>query len=295
MDEGSGTPAVGITTFSTDRSMHPVELAREVEARGFESLFLPEHSHIPTSRRSPWPGSPTGDEALPDLYWHLNDQLVALSMAAAVTERLTLGTAVTLVAQHDPIWLAKQVATLDHLSGGRVVLGIGFGWNREQTEQHRVRFAERRALTEEHVAVMRALWTQHEASFDGELTRLEPSLAYPKPQRPGGPPVLLGGGWGPRLFDAIARYGDGWMPISARHSLGDRLTALRRRVEAAGRDPGALSIAVMGATTDPAGLVALGEEGVDRAVMTVWSEDRDEILRCLDRFAQVRATAAGER
>ncbi len=292
---GSTVPAVGITTFSTDRSMHPAELAREVEAREFESLFLPEHSHIPTSRRSAWPGARPGAEDLPDHYWHLNDQIVALSMAAAVTERLTLGTAVTLVAQHDPIWLAKQLATLDHLSGGRVALGVGYGWNREQTEQHRAPFAQRRELTEEHVAVMRALWTAEEASYEGALVSLEPSLAYPKPHRAGGPPVLLGGGWGPKLFDAVARYGDGWMPISARHGLGERLAALRRRVEDAGRDPASISIAVVGATTEPTGLLALGEEGVDRAVMTVWSEDRDQILRDLDRYAAARDAAHGVR
>jgi probable F420-dependent oxidoreductase len=280
-------PAIGITLFPTDRSIHPVELARAVEERGFESLFLPEHSHIPASRRTAWPGARPGAEDLPDVYWHLHDQVVALSMAAAVTEHLVLGTAVTLVAQHDPIWLAKQVASLDALSAGRVVLGVGFGWNREQGEHHGVDHASRRQRTEEHLAVMRALWTQEEAAFHGELVDLEPSWAWPKPARAGGPPVLLGGGWGPRLFDAITRYADGWMPISARHTLADRIAPLRARFEAAGRDPDTVRITVAGATTDPAGLLTLGAEGVERTLLTVWDEGRDAVLRRLDEFAEI--------
>lgn len=284
-----GPPAIGITLFDTDRAMHPVELAREVEGRGFDSLFLPEHSHIPVSRRSPWPGARSPDDELPEPYRRLDDQIVALSMAAAVTDRLELGTAVTLVAQHDPIWLAKQLATLDHRSGGRVVLGVGFGWNQEQGAHHGVDHRTRRARTEEYVALMRALWTDEVASFHGTHARLEPSWAWPKPARPGGPAVLLGGGWGPVLFDAVARYADGWMPITARHSIADRLEPLRRRFEAAGRDPDDIEIAVMGATVDPGGLRALGAEGVQRAVLTVWTEDRDQVLRTLDEYALVAA------
>ncbi|MEM9607596.1 MAG: TIGR03619 family F420-dependent LLM class oxidoreductase, partial [Actinomycetota bacterium] len=235
-------PAIGITLFPTDRTIPPAELAREIEARGFESFFVPEHSHIPASRETPWPGSPDGSAPLPDMYWHLHDQIVGLSMAAAVTERLRLGTAVTLLPQHDPIWLAKQLASLDHLSGGRVVLGIGFGWNREQTEQHGARFAERRTLTRDHLAIMRSLWTDEEAAHVGELRSLAPSWAHPKPAQPGGPPVLLGGGWGPKLFDAIVEYGDGWMPISARSSIVGRPETRPQRLEAAGREPDASSV-----------------------------------------------------
>ncbi|MCU0259438.1 MAG: LLM class F420-dependent oxidoreductase [Ilumatobacteraceae bacterium] len=280
-------PAIGITLMLTDRSIHPTELAREVEARGFESLFLPEHSHIPTSRRTPWPGSLDPTTPLPDYYARLVDQTVSLAMAAAVTERLVLGTAVTLVAQHDPIWLAKQVATLDALSGGRVLIGAGFGWNREEAESHGVVHGDRRRLVEEHVALMRTLWRDEVAEFRGELVSLEPSWAWPKPARPEGPPVLLGGGTGPVLLDAIVRWADGWMPITARPSLGDRLERLRAAWTEAGRDPDRLQIAVMGATTDPAGLEQLGREGVQRAVLTIWSEDRDEILRTLDELAEL--------
>ena len=168
-----------------------------------------------------------------------------------------------------------------------MVLGVGFGWNREQGEHHGVDHSTRRERTEEHVAVMRALWTQDEAAYEGDLVRLEPSWAYPKPAQQGGPPVLLGGGWGPRLFDAIARYADGWMPISARGSLAERVAPLRTRFEAAGRDPDAIRITVAGATTDPASLAVLGEEGVERALLTIWAEGRDDVLRALDEYASI--------
>ena len=281
-----GPPAIGITMFATDRSMAPVELAREVEARGFASLFLPEHSHIPASRRTRWPGARPGtDEPLPDYYSRMVDQIVALSMAAAVSEHMELGTSVTLLPQHDPIWLAKQVASLDHLSGGRFVLGAGFGWNAEQAEHHGVDFTSRRKRTEETLGVMRALWTEDEAAYVGEFFTLEPSWAYPKPARE--VPVVLGGGTGPVLFDAIARYADGWMPITGRSTLAKPLADLRQRFEAAGRDPDELQIVIAGATTDPQGLENLGREGVQRALLTIWSEDRDEILGLLDTYAKV--------
>lgn len=281
-------PAIGITLFPTCRTLPPVRLAREVEARGFESLFLPEHSHIPASRLTRWPGAQPGAEELPDYYWHINDQIVSLSMAAAVTSSLRLGTAVTLVPQHDPIWLAKQIATLDHLSGGRVVLGVGFAWNREQCEAHGVDFATRREATEDAVGIMRALWTQDEASYEGSLRSLEPSWAQPKPAQDGGPPILLGGGWGPKLFAHLCRWADGWMPISARPSLTSRLELLHRAAEEHGRDPASISVTVMGAVEDPAGLANLGDEGVDRAVLTIWTEDPDEVLRELDRLAAIK-------
>lgn len=289
-------PAIGISMFSTDRSIHPTELARAIEDRGFASLYLPEHSHIPASRTTPWPGArPGGDDPLPDYYSHMNDQVVALSMAAAVTQHLELGTSVTLVAQHDPIWLAKQFATLDHLSEGRVVMGVGFGWNVEQAENHGVDFRRRRQQTEDHIQTIRALWTAHEASYEGEFVTLEPSWAYPKPFRSGGLPIVMGGGHGPVLFDAIARYADGWMPITPRTSIADRLATLHARFEAAGRDPESLEVIIAGCTTDPDGLINLGREGVGRALLTIWQEDRDDILRNLDEFALIKDAVYGSR
>ena len=279
---------IGITTFSLDDTIHPVELARACEERGFESLWLPEHSHIPTSRQSPWPGSLTG-EPLPDYYWRMQDQFVALSMAAAVTERLVLGTSVTLIAQRDPIWLAKQVASLDHLSGGRVVLGIGYGWNREEAESHGTDWSTRRAAVREKVLAMKALWTHEVASFDGEHVHVPPALAQPKPAQAGGPRVIVGGGFGPKLFAAIAEWADGWMPISARPSLAKRMAPLQETWAAAGRDPAALEVDVMGATDDAAGLEQLASEGITRALLTLWPASRDEHLRQLDAWAPLAA------
>jgi probable F420-dependent oxidoreductase len=206
-------------------------------------------------------------------------------MAAAVTSRILLGTSITLVAQRDPIWLAKQVASLDHLSGGRVILGVGYGWNREELENHGDDWTNRRAIVRERVLAMRSLWTDEVASFDGEFVKIAPSLARPKPVQPGGPKVVLGGGFGPRLMASIAEWGDGWMPITARASLGKRLDPLREACERAGRDFAAMDITVMGATDDPAGLESLQSEGVTRAALTLWPASADEHLRQLDAWA----------
>ena len=274
---------VAITSFCLDRTIHPVRLAREAEARGFESLWYPEHSHIPASRLTPWPGGPNG-EPLPDDYWRMHDMFNALSMAAAVTTDLKVGTSVCLIGERDPIWTAKQVASLDHLSGGRVLFGIGFGWNREEQENHGYPWANRRAMVREKVLAMRELWTEDEASFDGEFVQFAPAWALPKPvQRP--LPVHIGGGWGPKLFDAICEYGAGWMPISARPSLGNRISLLHEACERNDRDPATVEISVFGATTDPRGLESLAAEGVTRAVLTLPYEADDVVLPLLDEWA----------
>ncbi|MGI9029007.1 MAG: LLM class F420-dependent oxidoreductase [Ilumatobacteraceae bacterium] len=272
---------VGITTFCLDRTVHPVRMAQEVEARGFESLWYPEHSHIPASRDTPWHGGRDG-EPLPEDYWRMHDQFNALAMAGAVTSTLRLGTSVTLLGQRDPIWTAKQVASLDHLTGGRVELGIGFGWNREEQENHGVPWVDRRAMVREKVLAMQTLWTQDSASFDGEHVRFAPAWALPKPVQQPHPPIHLGGGWGPKLFAAIVEYGDGWMPISARHSIAGRIAPLREVAERAGRDPSSIAVSVFGATTDPAGLEQLAAEGVTRAVLTLPYEGIDVVLPLLD-------------
>ena len=278
----------------TDRSMSPAELAREVEARGFESLWLPEHSHIPTSRESPWPGArPGSDDPLPEVYSRYVEMFVALSMAAAVTDRLRLGTSVCLVAQHDPIWLAKQVGTLDHLSGGRVVLGIGFGWNREEAANHgMVDWGVRREVVREKVGAMRSLWTDDVGSYAGEHVQVAPSWMWPKPAQAGGPKVVLGGGWGPKLFEAVAQWGDGWMPITGRGTLQGRIDGLWEACDRAGRDRTEIEVDAIGASDDVGALANLRAEGVQRAILTVWDEDRDAVLRTLDRFAAVRDALA---
>ncbi len=198
----------GVVSFVTDYSISPAELARVAEDLGFESMFVTEHTHIPASRESPWPG---GAE-LPREYSHTLDPFVALATAAAVTTTLRIGTGVCLVAQHDPIVLAKQVASLDHLSGGRVLLGVGAGWNREEMLNHGVDPSTRFGRMREHVEAMRAIWTQDEASYAGRHVSFERIWSWPKPARPGGPPVLVGGS-GPKVFDRVLAYGDGWTPI----------------------------------------------------------------------------------
>ena len=272
---------LGVTLLSADTTIRPDDLARAAEERGFESMWLPEHSHIPISRESPWPGSLTG-EPLPAPYARLHDVFVSLSMAAAVTTKLRLGTSVVLLGQRDAIWTAKQVATLDHLSGGRVELGVGIGWNREEMENHGVRFADRWTRVRETVAAMRALWTNDVGAYDGELVHVAPSWQWPKPAQPKGPPVHLGGGAGPRLLGEVAAWADGWLPISARASLRLRLDAMYAACEGVGRDPASVTVSVFGATTSAEGLTSLAAEGVHRAVLTSWAGGRDGVLRDLD-------------
>ncbi len=191
----------GVLIFPTDTSIRPDDLAREVEARGFNSLWFPEHSHIPSSRVTPWGGARDAPP-LPDWYWHTLDQYVALAYAATATTTLRLGAGITLLAQRDPIWTAKQVASLDHLSGGRVMFGIGYGWNKEEMAQHGTAYLERRALLREKVLMMKALWTQDEASYEGELLSLEPSWAWPKPVQKPHPPIVMGAAAGPKTIAA---------------------------------------------------------------------------------------------
>src|SRR4051794_5501674 len=195
--------------FMTDKTMGPVELARAIEERGLHSLYVPEHTHIPTSRKTP---PPTGDAELAEEYKRTLDPFVALAMAAAATEQLIVGTGICLPAQRDPIITAKEVATLDHLSAGRFVFGIGFGWNEDELADHGVAMKERRAVVRERVLAMQSLWRNDVGAFDGEYVHLSPSWSWPKPVQPGGPPVLIGGARGPKLFDHIADYADGWIP-----------------------------------------------------------------------------------
>jgi len=257
------------------------DLAREVEVRGFRSLYLPEHTHIPTSRRTP---PPMGESELPEAYKRTLDPFVALAAATAVTRTLRLGTAVCLVAQHDPIVLAKTVATLDHVSGGRVVLGIGFGWNEDEMESHGVRFRSRRALVREKMLAMERLWADERASFDGDHVRLPESWSWPKPLQRPRPPVLVGGGAGPKLFAHVAEYADGWMPIGG-GGVARALPDLRRAMEDAGRDPDTLRIVPLGTRPTPEKLAHLATLGVTEVVLRIPAGSRDEVLPVLDRWA----------
>jgi probable F420-dependent oxidoreductase len=274
----------GITLFATDVSIDVVELAREAEARGFDSIWLPEHTHIPISRRT---APPTGDDELRDEYKRCLDPLVGLAAIATATERLRLGTGVLLAAQREPIVTAKAVATLDLLSGGRAVLGVGFGWNEDELEHHGVTMRERRAVARERIQAMQALWADDEASYEGDHVRFSPSWSWPKPVRRR-VPVLHGGAAGPKLFEHIAEYGDGWIPIG-----GSGLTAaipeLRDVVERAGRDPDELEIVPFGSIPDPGKLDHFERIGVTECVFRLPSAPRDEVLPLLDQQADVVA------
>ncbi len=273
----------GITMFATDRTMSAAELAVEAEARGLDSVYLPEHTHIPVSRRTP---PPTGDAELAEEYRRTVDPLVALAAAAALTQRITLGTGILLAAQRDPIVTAKAIATLDAMSGGRFVLGIGFGWNQDEIEHHGTDFRRRRDVCREHVLTMQALWRDDMAEFHGEFVELSPSWSWPKPARVGGPPVLIGGAPGPKLFSAVAEYADGWIPIGGagvRAALDD----LRRACDERGRDIATLEIVPFGTLPDPGKLEYYDGIGVTEVVARVPGGTRDEVLAVLDRYRSV--------
>ncbi len=275
----------GITMFSTDTSMSVPDLARAAEARGFHSLYIPEHTHIPTSRRTP---APTGTAELAEEYRRTVDPLVALAAASMVTERIRLGTGICLVAQREPIVTAKAIATLDQLSGGRFQLGIGFGWNHEEMEDHGVDVKRRRDQTREHMLAMRALWTYDVAFFHGEFVDFEPTWSWPKPAQPGGPPVLLGGAPGPKMFAHIAEYADGWIPIGGA-GVRAALPDLHRACEAVERDPASLRIVPFGTLPDPGKLEYYASIGVTEIVLRVPTGDAELVLPILDDHARLVA------
>ncbi|MFD0691338.1 LLM class F420-dependent oxidoreductase [Actinomadura fibrosa] len=269
---------LGITMFATDLTMPPHELAREAEERGFASLYVPEHTHIPVSRRT---APPTGADELPDEYARTLDPFVSLAAAAVVTERIRLGTGILLPAQREPIVTAKAVATLDRLSGGRVALGIGYGWNAEEGADHGVPWKRRRAVVREHVLAMRALWTDEEASFKGEFVAFEASWSWPKPA--GRVPVLLGGAPGPTLFAHIAEYGDGWMPIGGA-GIREALPDLRRACADAGRPM--VDVVPFGTVPTPEKLAYYASLGVEEVVLRVPAAGREAVLPVLDEYAR---------
>lgn len=280
---------LGVTMFATDLAVPVPELAREAEARGLTSLFLPEHTHIPTSRRTP---PPTGDAELREEYKRTVDPFVILAAAASVTERIRLGTGICLVAQREPIVTAKAVATLDVVSGGRFDFGVGFGWNREELADHGVDFAARRAVAREHVLAMRALWRDDVAAFAGEHVRFEPTWSWPKPLQAGGPPVLLGGAPGPTLFRHLAEYGDGWIPIGGA-GVREALPVLTAACEDAGRDAATVRIVPFGTLPDRSKLDYYASLGIDEVVLRVPSAPRDVVLPVLDGFAELVVDVAG--
>ncbi|HYV60683.1 MAG TPA: LLM class F420-dependent oxidoreductase [Acidimicrobiia bacterium] len=272
---------LGVTMFSTDQAIRPDELARAAEERGFTSLYVPEHTHIPTSQRT---RPPTGDAQLPDYYKRAFDPFVGLTMAAAATERLRVGTGICLVAQRDPIVTAKSVASLDHLSEGRFVFGVGFGWNADEIEAHGVEMSRRRDVAREHVLAMQRLWADDEAEFDGEFVRLPPSWSWPKPVQKPWPPILIGGAAGPTLFAHIAEYADGWIPIGGA-GVREALPDLHRAMEGAGRDPADVRIVPFGTIPEPDKLDYYDSIGIDEVVLRIPLGDAGVVLPVLDEYA----------
>ncbi|MER7495737.1 LLM class F420-dependent oxidoreductase [Streptomyces pharetrae] len=285
---------IAVTIFLTDETITPTRLARELEERGFAGLYLPEHTHIPVERTTPYPA---GGE-LPREYGRTLDPFVALGQAAAVTRTLGLGSGITLVAQHDPIDLAKQIATVDHVSGGRFTLGLGFGWNVEEAADHGVRWRTRRDLVRDRMALMRALWAEEPTAYEGEFGSVRASHAHPKPvQKPRGPVVgprtLIGGAAGPKLFAHICEYADGWLPIGGR-GLSTTLPALRAAWADAGRDPAALQVVPYAVHPTPGKLAHYAELGIEEVVLQLPPAGEAEVLRTLDALAPYVGEESGD-
>ena len=270
----------GISMFPTDYAIQPAQLAREVEDRGFDSLFFPEHTHIPASRATPFPG---GGE-LPDMYWKAFDPFVALSVCAAVTERIRLGTGVCLIIERDPITTAKAIASLDSLSNGRAVIGIGAGWNREEMENHGADYTHRWGIVREKVAAMREIWNNDEAEYHGEFVDFDPIWSNPKPVQSNGPPIWIGANskW---VFDRIAEYADGWMPIGGLGS--GNMERLKEALEKRNRKVEDLTLALFGTPPDAETIRGRAGQGFDEFIFNVPPADRDTVLPLLDHYGQV--------
>jgi probable F420-dependent oxidoreductase len=267
--------------FATDYAIRPDEFARACEERGFESVWFPEHTHIPASRKTPWPLG--GD--LPKDYWHTHDLFVSLMAAAAATKTIKVGSGICLVIEHDPIVLAKKVATVDQLSNGRFLFGIGGGWNQEEMENHGTPFKKRWKVLRERVEAMKEIWAKDAAEYHGEFVNFDPIWCYPKPLQKPHPPILLGVHTGAGL-DRVVRYGDGWIPVGgAVQDLRDSLKDLRTRADRAGRRPQDLSVSLFMVADNEAALRQYQEVGVERAVFGVPSAGRDKILPLLDKYA----------
>ena len=274
---------IGVFLFATDYAMPLTELAPEVEARGFESLWVPEHTHIPVSRETPYPG---GGE-LPKEYAHTVDPFVGLAAAAAVTTTLRLGTGICLIIERDPIVTAKEVASLDLLSGGRFEFGLGGGWNRDEMENHGVDHSTRFRLLEEQTRAMKEIWTHDEAEFHGKYVDFEPIWSWPKPVQRPHPPLLLGGETGYTL-QRIVDFCDGWLPRGRNpERVFAGMAELEQLAKEAGRDPASISTTVFGARPEPEELARYGEAGVDRLLFWLPPATGDELLPRLDRYAKL--------
>jgi probable F420-dependent oxidoreductase len=272
----------GIAMFPTDDAVDPATVARLVEERGFESLFFPEHTHIPASRRTAYPG---GGE-LPRQYSHTLDPFVALTAAAMATERLLLATGICLVVERDPITTAKEVASLDHVSGGRFLFGVGAGWNEEEMENHGTDPRRRFGLMRERIEAMKAIWTEDEAGYHGRYVDFDPIWSWPKPVQKPHPPVLVGGN-GSKVLDRVLAFGDEWMPnrIADEETFFARIAELQERAGVAGRD--SIPVTFSGAPPEPDAVERLASAGIHRCVFYIPPAPAGEIERHLDKRSAV--------
>ncbi len=269
----------GIIIFPTDETIQPIELAQAVEQRGLDALFLPEHTHMPVGATSPF----MPDGVVPEFYKRTHDPFVALAACAAVTERITLATGICLVTQRDPITLAKEVASLDLISNGRVLLGIGAGWSVSEMENHGTPFESRWKILRERIMAMKTIWTEEEPEFHGETVNFDPMWSYPKPIQSGGPPIWIGANskWVP---DRVADYADGWMPIAGRAGGGD-IATLKAACEKRGRDFSEITLGLFMAPREEAEIAQRIEQGYTEFIFGVAAEDRDAVLEQLDQIA----------
>ncbi|MBO56080.1 MAG: LLM class F420-dependent oxidoreductase [Dehalococcoidia bacterium] len=273
---------LGITIHLTDWCIDIRELAIEAEARGFSSVFIPEHSHIPSSQKTPVPAvSGIASEDYP----RLPDPLVSLAAAASVTTKIRLGTGVLLVAQHNPINLAKGTSTLDTISDGRFEMGVGYGWNREEMLHHGVDFSTRRERVRETMLAVKELWTKEEAEFHGEFVDFESSWMWPKPVQKNGPRIMLGGAPGPTIFNHIAEFGNGWMPIGG-SGVKASLPELKKICESKDRDFSEISIVPFGTVPEKEKLNYFEELGVNEVILRVPAGTREEVLKTLDSYRE---------
>jgi len=275
---------IGLSIFPTTDSIHPVRLGKEAEARGFESLFFIEHTHIPASRKTPYPLG--GD--LPSIYWQAYDPFVGLAQVAAVTTQLRVGTGICLVPEHHPLALAKRIASLDSLSNGRFIFGIGAGWNAEELENHGVKFKDRWAVTRESILAMKEVWTKKDASFHGKHVDFEAVWSEPKPVQKPHPPILIGAS-SRQAIERVAEYADGWMPIMGSCDLSERLAQLEQACAKRGRDFRKLDVSVFAAPTAPGELDKLAKLGVRRVILPLPTQEESKILAILDRYAPLIA------
>jgi len=277
----------GVEIFPTDYTTSVTELGKAAEELGFESLWFPEHTHIPASRKSPWPGGPE----LPKEYWHTLDPFAALAAVAAVTSTLKLGTGICLVVERDPITTAKEVATVDFLSNGRFLFGVGGGWNYEEMENHGTNPKLRWRIMRERILAMKAIWTQENAEFHGRYVNFDPIWQWPKPVQKPHPPIVVGGN-GPGTLDRVIEYGDEWMPIAGRGpDLAPRIQELQEKAKAAGR--GRIPVSIFGAPPRPDLVETYRQIGVDRVIFRLPSAEPEVVLEELRKAAEV-ARAVGE-